>query len=67
MKEEEAYVNEPTSNACINLAFGGDLNDHGIYEYCDSDKTTCTVNVNGVTYPLTQMMQVHRPQTPVEV
>jgi len=46
LKEEEAYVAEPTSNACINLAFGGDLTSHEIYEYCDSNKTTCTVNVN---------------------
>jgi len=43
---EKEHVAEPTSNACINLAFGGDLTSHEVYEYCDSDETTCTVNVN---------------------
>jgi len=49
MKEENSRVSKPTSNACINLAFSGDLTSHEIYEYCDSDgndENTCTVNVN---------------------
>ena len=46
LKEDEVYVAEVTSNACINLAFGGDITIHETYEYCDSNNTTCTVNIN---------------------
>ena len=48
LDEEKNHSAAPTSDACINLAFGGDFTSHEIYEYCDSNNTigTCTVNVN---------------------
>jgi len=48
LDNEKAHNDVPTSNACINLAFGGDFTSHEIYEYCDSNESTCTVNVNSM-------------------